>query len=49
MATIELKFTHEGVSLSVYDGDVLLDETWFTWAEVEDNKSDGDVDSVIEI
>lgn len=37
--TVDGRFTSEGISVSAYDedGDV-LDETWFTWGEVEDLK-----------
>ena len=40
--TVDGRFTSEGISVSVYapDGSV-LDETWFTYDEIEEMKSDG--------
>lgn len=39
----EVKIRGEGVSVSLYDGDELVDEYWRTWDEVEDVKSDDHV------
>lgn len=33
--TVDLKYTDEGVSLSVYDDGTLVDETWHTWSEAQ--------------
>lgn len=39
--TVDGRFTSEGISVSVYDEDaILVDETWYTWDEVEEMKSD---------
>lgn len=40
---IDGRFTGEGVSVSAYgdSGATVLDEAWFTWAEVEDRKGEG--------
>jgi hypothetical protein len=37
---VDGQFTPEGLTVSVYDDDGnVLDETWFTWDEVEDRRS----------
>lgn len=39
--TVDTRFTPEGISISMYDADGnLLDESWHTWAEVEEMKAD---------
>ena len=40
MPTIDIKFTPEGVSATAYaDGsNTVLEESWYTWAEVEERK-----------
>lgn len=35
MTHTEVKFTDEGISVSVYDGMTLVDEYWATDAEIE--------------
>lgn len=41
--TVDGRFTHEGVSVSVYEdgGERVFDESWFTWDEVEERKGNG--------
>lgn len=40
--TVDIRFTNEGFSASVYtgEGNAVEDEAWFTWDEVEEMKSD---------
>lgn len=39
--TVDIRFTSEGVSASMYDADAnVLDEAWYTWAEVGGMKAD---------
>lgn len=38
-ATVDIQFTREGVSATVYGSEnEVLDDSWFTWAEVEERK-----------
>lgn len=37
----ELTISSEGVSVSLYDDLGLIDETWFTWAEIFDGMDAG--------
>lgn len=43
MTSVDFKVTSEGVSLSIYDGLGLIDEAWYTWAELEDLAGEGSV------
>ena len=39
-ATVDIRFTPDGFSASMYDEDaMLLDESWYTWDEIEDLKT----------
>lgn len=40
--TVDVRFHIKGISISVYEGEdnEIHDETWFTWDEVEEMKSD---------
>lgn len=38
MTNVEISFTSEGVTASVYDDLGLIDESWYTWSEVEEMK-----------
>jgi hypothetical protein len=41
MPTVDIRFTTEGISASVYgDDNQVIDEAWFTWDEVDQMKSD---------
>ena len=42
MDTVDIRFTSEGLSASAYENGALVDEAWFTWAEIELMKSDGE-------
>lgn len=38
---VDIRFTSEGISASAYDSDgKVVEESWFTWDEVEEMKSD---------
>jgi len=41
MPTIDIQFTPEGVSATAYadDSNAVIDEAWFTWAEVEERRT----------
>lgn len=48
--TVDGRFTPEGVSVSVYDDDgSVVDETWFTWDEVENRKGISQSDFTFEL
>lgn len=39
--TVDVRFTSEGISMSMYGPEnEVLDESWFTWPEVEEMKAD---------
>jgi hypothetical protein len=48
--TVDGRFTNDGLSVSVYDDNgTVLDETWFTWDEVEERKGDEQSDFTFEL
>lgn len=48
--TVDGRFTQEGLSVSVYDEQAnVVDETWFTWDEIEELKSEEGSDFTMEI
>lgn len=48
--TVDGRFTREGISVSVYDENGhVVDETWFTYDEIEERKGDEESDFTFEI
>lgn len=48
--TVDGRFTADGLSVSAYDKDGnVLDETWFTWTEIEELKGADGSDFTFEI
>lgn len=47
---VDGRFTSEGLSISIYDDNGNVeDETWFTWAEIEDRKEISQSDLTFEL
>jgi len=50
MPTVDGRFTHEGISISVYGEDnEVIDEIWYTWDEVENMKGVSQSDFTFEL